>query len=61
MTEGTSVRVECHTKMGGLHIAKYIFQGIYKTKNGACVFTLGIVAWVLDKGIIGSIDESICI
>jgi hypothetical protein len=55
------VRVKSHTQVGGLHIAKYIFQGIYKTKNGACVFTLGIVAWVLDKGIIGSIDESICI
>ena len=61
VAEGAAMWVKGHTKVCGAHVAQHILQGVHKAQDGTCVLALGVVSWIFDESIVGSVDESICI
>ena len=61
VAESASVWVESHAKVCGAHVAQDVLQGVHKAQYGARVLALGVVSRVFDEGIVGSVDESVCI
>ena len=53
--------IECHANVCWAHVAEHVFERVYKAQDGTCVLTLGVVSWIFDESIVGSVDESICI
>ena len=58
-TERRSMRIEGHTKMGGLLLGEHFLKGIQKAHNGTCIKSFRVNTWVLDKGVIRTVNERV--
>jgi hypothetical protein len=57
--EGWSMRIEGYSDVGRLLFLKYFVQRIAEADDGAGILTLGVDTRVLDKRIIGTINERV--
>ena len=61
MAKRSAVRVKGHTDMSGLLFGEHLFQGVEETEDGRDILALAVDARVLDKAVVGSIDERVSV
>ena len=59
VAEGRSGGVEGDADMRGIFFLQHFFQGIDESQDGRCVETFRIDAGILDKGVVGTINQCI--
>ena len=59
--EGRSCRVEGNADMARIFLFQHVFQRIYEAHDGRCIKTFRIDTGILDKSIIGTVYQCVCI